>query len=81
MCYRWGQYISTELQSLTGFCMMTDYLVHFYIITELQSLTGIPNEIRYLEQFIMNEFLFKMGTLGQKCKEQASFLTQILPLK
>jgi hypothetical protein len=38
-------------------------------------------EIRHLEQFICSKFLSKKGTLGQKGKKQASFLTQILPLK
>ena len=34
MCYSAGGNISTELQSLTGLCVMTDYHIHFNIMTE-----------------------------------------------
>ena len=40
MCCHRGGNISTELQSLSGFHVITDYPVYFDIMTELQSLTG-----------------------------------------
>jgi hypothetical protein len=45
--------VSTELQSLTGFNVITIYPVPLDILTELQSLTGFRSIIRHLGQFVV----------------------------